>query len=711
MRSRLIGIMAACFLTAALALVGYLLILMAGDYVLDEKKLVMNSSSVLVDEEGRVIKKLFVENRDLVDLKEVPKDVQEAFISVEDARFYEHHGIDARAILRALYKDILAGEKVEGGSTITQQLAKNVFLTKEKSWLRKTKEVIIAINLEKKYSKKKLLEMYLNQIYFGHGAYGIETASKLYFNKEVSELTAEQGALLAALPKSPAYYSPILHPERSKERRDLVIGLMEQQGYLDPDEAVRLQGKTLSLDVQPLIDDPSLLSYVDMVLEEAEKKYNLSNDEVLRGGYKITVPLNIEVQKKAYELFQDGSYFKGTDCQVQGAFVLIDNKTGGVISSIGGRDYVQKGINRVTVRKQPGSTIKPLAVYAPAMDEKKFKPYSLLRDEYASYDGYSPRNYNGIYIGRMSMYDAVLQSANAPAVWALDTIGVDTAKSYLEKAGIKLEDKGLAIALGGLSEGISPLELAKAYRSFPEKGIVTEPYFITKIADRSKKVIGQARPGETKVFSAQTAWNMTRMLEGVASEGTGKAGGQVSGVAGKTGTTALEGVDKGVKDAWFAGFTPKVTGAVWMGYDAPGPKRYLIEGSAQPTRLFKDIIKASGLDDPKGFQKPKGVKELASPIRLEPVEGAEARLELKPLGLFTASLEWNPPHDKRVVYHIYEKKEDEEKFRKIGTVKGKGKYEVEFINLFSIPSYKIVPYNIQTKQEGEPSSVLTPVLE
>ena len=235
----------AILFTFLLSLFGYLIIIYAGDYVIDEKMLVMDSATKLVDQKGEVITKLFSENRDLISIEEVPEQVQQSFIAVEDTRFYQHHGIDLRSIFRALYKDILMGGKIEGGSTITQQLAKNVFLTTDKTWLRKTKEVIISINLEKKYSKKKLLEMYLNRIYFGHGAYGIQTASKLYFNKSVDQLTVEEGALLAGVPKAPSTYSPINNLEKSQSRRDLILSLMEKKGYLTAEDTVRYQGKVV----------------------------------------------------------------------------------------------------------------------------------------------------------------------------------------------------------------------------------------------------------------------------------------------------------------------------------------------------------------------------------------------------------------------------------------------------------------------------------
>ncbi|WP_449539356.1 transglycosylase domain-containing protein [Ferdinandcohnia sp. Marseille-Q9671] len=691
-----------------LGLFGYLLIIYAGDYVIDDKKLVMNSATELVDEEGQFITKLYFENRDIVSIKDIPEYVQQAFIAVEDTRFYKHHGIDLQAIGRAIYKDIIAGGKVEGGSTITQQLAKNVFLTNEKTFLRKTKEVIIAINLEEKYSKQELLEMYLNQIYFGHGTYGIQSASNYYFNKNASELTVEEGALLAAIPKAPSTYSPILHPEKSKQRRDLVISLMEKKGFLQPEEAVRVQGKTLSLQVKEVEKDPALQTYIDMVFEEAKTRYNLSNEELLRGGYTITVPLHLEIQRTAYEQFKNRDNFPGVDDQVEGAFVLLDNDTGGVLASIGGRHYVSRGLNRVLIKRQPGSTIKPLAVYGPALDENQFEPYSLLVDKKMSYGEYEPSNLSGIYKGKISMYDALVESANAPAVWMLDRLGIDTAKEYLTKTGITIPDQGLSIALGGLQEGISPIAMAKAYRAFARDGKVIEPHVISKIKDRNGKVIGEASIHETEAFSKQTAWYMTRMLEGVIDNGTGKVGTYTGALAGKTGTTNLPGVDNGIKDAWFVGFTPSVVGALWMGYDSTDSTHYLKGGSASPTKLFKKILDQSELKKVTAFSAPKDVEELEPPIHLTEINDVKADITFKPLGLFTVTLNWTPAADERIEYRIYE--ENSKSVKYVGSVRGSGKYEIENVNIFSMPTYFIVPYNSQTKEEGIQSQTVKPTL-
>jgi penicillin-binding protein 2A len=687
-----------------IGLLGYLGILLAGNYVIDEKKLVMNSATELVDEDGELITKLYFENREPISIDNIPDHVQEAFVATEDSRFYDHHGLDVKAIGRALYRDILAGGKVEGGSTITQQLAKNVFLTNDKSWLRKTKEAVIAINLERSYSKEKILEMYLNQIYFGHGAYGIQSASTMFFNKPASELSVEEGAMLAGLPKAPSNYSPINHPEESKDRRDLVLTLMEKHDYLTPEEAVRLQGKTLALDIAEVTKEPAYLTYIDMTLQEAKTRYNLSNEEVLRGGYQIVVPLNPSLQKAAYEQFQNEALFPGSnsDNPPQGGFSMMDAASGGVVAVQGGRDYVQKGFNHVTAKRQPGSALKPLAVYAPALEKKEYSPYTLLKDEKIDYDGYSPSNYNNQYEGQLSLYDAVRVSANAPAVWLLNEIGIPYSKSYLEKSGLSVEDRDLKIALGGIDKGVSPFEMMAAYRPFIEDGKQIEPFFISKLYNNDGKLVGEANQTEEKVYSKQTAWYMTRILEGVVKNGTATSGKSEVAVAGKTGTTSYEGVSGGSRDAWFVGFTPEYVGAVWMGYDRTTDSHYLSGGSEYPVQLFKKVVNASSNENSqKEFKKPSGVKDMEKPISLPNINDVKAEFDFL-YGLPAVKLKWTASSDKRVVYHIYEIKDGERE--QIAEVDGSGEYTRNSISFFGSVSYEVVPFNPLTDQEGEVSN-------
>jgi penicillin-binding protein 2A len=692
-----------------LGLIGYIVIILLGNYVIDEKKLIMDSTTTMADEQGNPITSLFFENREIVELDSIPKQVQEAFVAVEDNRFYEHRGIDVRAIGRAVYKDILARSKVEGGSTITQQLAKNIFLTNEKSWLRKTKEAVIAINLERRYTKNEILEMYLNQIYFGHGAYGVQAASQLYFNKNVEELNVEQGALLAALPKAPSSYSPINFPKEAKNRRDIVLQIMHNQGYLEAEETMGLMGKTLGLDIVESAQNQAYLTYIDMVMDEAEEKYGITPAELHRGGYVITVPMNVTAQDVAFERFQQDEYFPGTKENVEGAFVLMDQKSGGVLAVIGGRHYVTRGINRVNINRQPGSTFKPLAVYAPAMDEDKYEPYSLLKDELLSYGegeaAYEPRNYHHIYKKEVTMYEALQDSLNAPAVWALNELGVKKSKSYLEKMDLSIPDNGLAIALGGLEEGVTPLGITKAYTSFGNNGKMIEPYFIEEIKSRKGEVIARADKIEKEVFSPQTAWNMTRMLEGAVQDGSAQAGDIQGELAGKTGTTNYPGADNANKDTWFVGYTQEVIGTVWMGYDTTTKDQYLTGGGAFPTRLFKDILREAALDNG-SFSVPVGVTDLEDPITLPEINQLKGSLTFHPLSLFTVHLKWTDAEDDRIVYRIYALAGKKDTL--IDEVIGEYEYTIKNINIFQVPEYYVVPYNTQTKQEGEPSKRITP---
>ncbi|SDH56346.1 penicillin-binding protein 2A [Alteribacillus persepolensis] len=683
----------------------YLSSVVIGAAAIDEKQLVMSETSEIFDLEGEKVAELYTEDREIVDIDDVPEHVKNAFVAVEDIRFYEHQGIDPRAILRALYRDILAGSAVEGGSTITQQLAKNAFLSNDKTFLRKTKEVLIAMGLERKFTKDDILGYYLNQIYFGHGAYGIQSAAELYFDKDVQELSVDEAALLAGIPKAPSNYSPAEDPKQATTRRNTVLALMERHGFITAEEAMTYQGKTVPETIHRSAANKALYTYIDMILQEAEQKYNLTAEEVYRGGYDIVVPINTEMQEASYQLFQDESYFPDEAKDVQGAFFMMDHRTGGVAAVQGGRDYVRQGLNRVHVKRQPGSVIKPLAVYAPALASGNYHPYSILKDEKADYDGYAPENYNGEYRGEITMVDALTESTNTAAVWLLDQIGVETSLDWMEEAGLQIEDSGLAIALGGLSEGLSPRELAESYTIFSNDGKKVEPYFIKKITDRHGEVIGEAETKTQEVMSTQNAWYMKRMLENVVDEGTASDGSTDYPLAGKTGTTSFLEVEGGTRDAWFAGFTPQWTGALWMGYDKTTEDQHLQAGSSYPTELFKEILNQTPVNGnaQTAFQKPENVNDLEDPIEMEPVNDVSASLTLRGGGLFNVQLQWTPAEDKRVLYRVYEVNNGEGEL--IGEVEGKSEYTIEGVNVFNLQEYMIVPYNAQTEQEGDPSNV------
>lgn len=666
----------------------YLGIILFGNYAIDEKDLVMKESTTIENTEGEEITRLFTENRETVSLDQIPLHVQEAFVAVEDQRFFEHTGIDPRSILRALYRDIVARSASEGGSTITQQLAKNVFLSPEKSILRKTEEVLIALNLEHRYSKEEILEMYLNRIYFGHGAHGVQAAAQLYFGKSIEEVTVEEGALLASLPKAPNNYSPFIDEENSKSRRNLVLSLMHQQGYLEAEETVSLQGRTLPQEQHSITADPAYDTYVDMLIEEMEERYHISEEEVLNGGYRIVAPIDTSLQEHSYEIIRSESAqsLEG----VEGSFVLLDNETGGVKAVQGGRNYTRKGFNYVDAASQPGSVMKPLAVYAPALESGEYEPYSLLVDEELSYDGYEPKNINGSYEGEVTMYDAVVNSVNAPAVWLLNEIEIEHSKEFLRKQNMEIKDAGLSLALGGMENGISPLQTAAAYRTFANEGVYSAPYFIEELYDRNNELIGKADIEETEIMSPQTAWYMTRMLEAVVTEGTGTAGTFEGALAGKTGTST------GARDVWFAGWTPEVSGALWMGSSEANDTLT----SQIPTAMFKEVLSSEDMDSV-AFSPPEGVIELEDPIRMTEINSLEADISL---GLFGGEIEltWDAENEDRIHYRIYKIIEGEREL--VDEVVGDSSYTVSRQSLFSSHEFIVVPFNPQTKKEGEPSN-------
>ncbi|MBB5173227.1 transglycosylase domain-containing protein [Texcoconibacillus texcoconensis] len=686
----------------------YLGSILFGDYAIDDKELVLSETSTVVNLEGETIAKLFDENRELVSIDDVPEHVQQAFIAIEDARFYDHTGIDLRAIGRALYRDIVAGGIVEGGSTITQQLAKNTFLSHEQTFIRKTKEILIAMNLERRYDKDEILEMYLNRIYFGHGAHGVQAASKQYFDKDVEELNVQEGALLAALPKGPNSYSPLRDEQRAKGRRNLVLNVMEEQDYISAEEAVRLQGTTLGTDDYRFENDQAFATYVDMVIDEARERYQLTEGEVRRGGYEIVVPLDKEKQRVAFHHFQNGDLFPDSPGErpVEGAFVLLDNETGAVVAAQGGREYVTRNLNRVTVKRQPGSTFKPLAVYGPALESGEYEPYSLLRDELLDYGDYQPSNLSGTYQGEQLMYDALKYSINAPAVWLLNEMGVEKSKAYLEDHRLDISDQGLAVALGGLENGVTPLDLAAGYVPYATGGVYHEPYVINEMTNRHGDIVEGADLESDRVVSPQTAWSMTRMLEAVVEDGTGSHGSYDYALAGKTGTTSYESVKGAARDIWFTGYTPEVTGAVWMGHDQNDEDHYLTAGSQYPTHLFKSILSEFPMDDQNiqvAFDQPEGTQDIEPPIRLTAVNDLQVNVEFGLTG-FETTLSWMGTDDERVHYHIYEKSDG--KMKKVDTVVGKTNASLSSFNPFEEREFQVVPYNPQRDEEGEPSQIV-----
>ncbi len=708
-----LGILAA--LTILLVIGGCAAIFSIGSALVDQGKVKEQiESSILYDNQEQEIYRLYVEDREYVEYQEIPPIIVSAFVNVEDERFFTHRGVDVIAIGRALYKDIRAGSKVEGASTITQQLAKNVYLTHEKSLWRKTKEALIALNLEQNYSKEQILEFYLNEIFFGHGVYGIKAASKYYFGKDdLNELTLGEVATLAALPKAPNNYSPINNYEKSLERRKVVLALMERNGSITRDERESAAAEELTL-VGRGKGNQQIRAYVDFVLKEAEDKFGITENELYRGGYKIYTELDPQAQNAMVKAFDNPDLFPKSKSQdpVQAGMVITDPKTGGIVAMMGGRDYQAKGTNRALTKRSPGSTFKPLAVYAPAM-EKGWNPYDMLRDEKMTFaGGYSPSNWSGDgYLGQVSMYDALKRSKNVPAVWLLNEIGIDTSFRYLDRFGVsydKKADRQLGIALGGLTHGVSVLEMAKAYGAFANNGVVVEPHAIAKIQDREGTVV-EAAPGTTTVITDQTAYYMTKMLQAVVNEGTGTRARMNRPVAGKTGTTQMEGTKSGNRDAWFVGYTPEYVGAVWMGYDYPNSKtNFLSDGSGIPAKFFSVVMtEALKGREVTSFTKPKGVKELQPPVNLQPIQD----LRLQDL-MGSVSLAWSPIQDQRILYRIYRYVGDPANKELIGETEYSEWMDMNVASTEPV-HYYVVPVDTQNRREGSASNVVTfvPVVE
>jgi penicillin-binding protein 2A len=596
----IIGLLIAVFFAVFTAVSIYLVIILAGNKLLaeNESRLTMDQATLIYDVNGQEVTSVYKQNRELVTYNELPKRLIWAFIAVEDKRFLEHTGFDVRAVLRALYRDIISRSAKEGGSTITQQLAKNMFLSSDKTLFRKVRELSLAMALENQKTKDEIMVLYLNNIYFGNGTYGVKTAAKRFFNKSnLEELELWEMATLAAIPKAPTHYSPLNNPEKSKERRNVVLRLMADQQYITPDELAAAKQMEYDATIHQAPQQTSYLTYVDYVLDEVEQRFGVTDEELLRNGFKIYTNMDRIAQKSLEEVFADSKPFPkdGPEQKVQGAMVILNQKTGGIAAMIGGRDYVAKGLNRSLARRQPGSAFKPIVSFATAL-EAGHNPYDKIIDEPMSFgaDNYTPKNYDNKYRGEVDMFEAMKFSINIPAVKLLDQYGVATGVKFAEKLKIELtpDDRNLSIALGGLTKGVSPLEMARAYSAFANYGELLDSHTVTKIVDSMGTEVYSFAPKKTRVMKESTAFHITRLLQGVVDGGTGKAAKMNRPVAGKTGTTQVNvpGITKGNRDAWFVGYTPEYTAAVWIGFDKTDKRHYLKVSSGAAAKIFKEVM-------------------------------------------------------------------------------------------------------------------------
>ena len=548
----------------------------------------LEGATILADN-GEVLTVLGQGPSHYIPLEDIPQVMQDAILAMEDRWFYQHPGFNPIAILRAFYINFKAGRKIVGGSTITQQLAKNLFLTFEKTWTRKLEELVLALILEQRYTKDEILELYLNHIYFGEGSYGIEAAARTYFGKSARELNLVESALLAAIPRSPNAYDPYNNPDLARERRNIVLDRMVELDMISETEHQKAAASPIELARRQRGHAPYFLDYVKKQLED-----RYGTNLVYRGGLRVHTTLNPDYQQAAEEAFAKQEF--------QGALVAIDPQTGFIRAMVGGRDYIESQFNRAAqAYRQPGSAFKPF-VYAAAL-EAGWKQNTLVEDIPREYAGYAPSNYDDRYWGPVVMKHAVAHSLNNAAVWTLSQVGVSQVMRLAENMGIKSltpEDRNLSLALGGITKGVTPLELAGAFVPFANGGIRYEIRGIQRVLDRDGRVLEDHRPQGVRVLRETTSYLVTDILKSVMEYGTARHLPVGRPAAGKTGTS-----DE-TTSLWFVGYTPSIVAAVYIGDDQQRPLPGYGGTLAGPV-WTEFINNALANEPPRDFPVPQGI--------------------------------------------------------------------------------------------------------
>lgn len=586
----------------------------------DEEKLMLTQGLLIHDDQDVFVSQLeTTERRVNVSIHDVPQVVEDAFISVEDIRFRDHFGIDIRRLFGAVRANLASGFGAEGASTITQQLVKNLFLNEEKKLTRKIQEQYLAIQLEQRYSKDQILEMYLNQIYLGSGVYGVELASQTYFNKSVADLSLADAALLAGIPRRPSFYDPTKNPEAAESRRNLVLSLMEQHGKITSEEAAA--AKAIPLSDQIVLTEREAYPYeafYNQVLTELEAMEGITINDIYNAGIKVYTTLDVKAQEHVEQVLQTdefvGVYPENEDFTA--AVTLLDTKTGEIKALGSGREDtgLQRGYNLATdERRQPGSTIKPILDYGPAIEYLQWPTARIITDEphnYTTGERNAIRNFDRSYDGPITMRRALARSRNVTAIKALQEVGVDRAQSFAEKLGIPIEEQlregetqmPEAYGLGGFNKGVTTKELAGAYAAFGNNGTYTEPYTVRKIEFPDGRVIN-LKPEPTLAMSDYTAYMITDMLKTAVTDGTGGVA-NIPGLpmAGKTGTTNFDQTERerlgipegGVPDIWFSGYTTNYTISVWTGFNrnAENASNNFFPSGANSRQAAQQIFKA-----------------------------------------------------------------------------------------------------------------------
>jgi penicillin-binding protein 1A len=566
-------------------------------------------TSRVYSDNNRLIAEFYLENRTPVAFADVPDMLIKALIATEDTRFYSHHGLDPRGIARAMYRNIRARKVLEGGSTLTQQLAKVLFLNPDRSYSRKLKEMALALRIEQRYTKQEILSLYLNQIYFGSGAYGVEAAARIYFGKSAKDLTIAECALLAGLPRTPTYYSPFKSPTSALGRRAYVLNRMAASGVISVAQAE--EAKKVPLPVRAGVKISGSAPYfVEYVRQKVEERFGSSL--LYAGGLNIYTSINDELQSYAEQAVAAGILkiesrhkHRGRS-PLQAALLSIEPASGRIRAMVGGRDFGQSQFNRAwQALRQPGSAFKPI-IYAAAL-ERGFGASDMLDDSPLTIkldrnNNWSPENFSRTYQGEVPLRKALIQSLNVPTIRLLEKIGIDETIRYARKLGIKSTlNPYLSLALG--SSDTTLAELTAAYSIFANHGIRMGPISILSITDSTGRVLYSNDALPAQAIKSETAFLATDLLKGVIEEGTGwKARELGRPAAGKTGTT------NDYRDAWFIGYTPSLVTGVWVGYDdqtSIGPRE---TGARAALPIWLEFMKKAHADrPPEDFIAPEGI--------------------------------------------------------------------------------------------------------
>ena len=577
------------------------------------QNLAINYSSFVyyTDSDGNSyeLEKLFDdENRIWLDSSQIPQVLKDAIVSIEDERFYKHNGVDikrtAGAFLGWVKEKLGFGYASYGGSTLTQQVIKNITMEKDRTPIRKVKEMMRAIALEKQLSKDEILTTYLNLVFLANGCYGVEAAANVYFSKTAMELTLPEAAMIAGITQRPSYYDPLKNPENALEKRNIVLKKMYDLGKISEQDHKDASGSPLNLNSSYTEIRAKIYSYfVDNVINEViadlqtEKGYSdtYAKQVVLNGGLKIYSTMDPDIQEDLEAVYEDRGNFPNTKTPLQSGMVIMDPYNGEIKGMVGGigEKTESRGLNRATQTiRQPGSSIKPLSVYSPAIDTGKMTAASIVKDEKLTIGDWSPKNAYSGYKGNIPIRRALEVSSNTAAVRALQELGVDTAYDYMVNkyhfTTIKDSDRDLSpLGLGGLTNGVSVQEMAAAYSVFANGGTYIKPHSYTKVVDNTGKVLLEKDGNPTRAIKDSTAFIMTDLLRSVVegSSGTGRRA-KMSNmqVSGKTGTTNED------KDKWFIGYTPYYVGAVWLGFDQPASVAKQGVSSSAPVQIWKMVM-------------------------------------------------------------------------------------------------------------------------